>query len=70
MSTSKKIWASIVSTIFLVFFVLASVLVVIHFQRNVPVQDRPAQTHVPHSESTYWDQDKMESASPAPMPSG
>ena len=31
-------------------------------------KDGTASTHAPSSTSTYWDKDRMESASPAPMP--
>ena len=31
-------------------------------------KDGTASTHAPESSSTYWDKDRMESASPAPMP--
>ena len=30
--------------------------------------DGTASTHAPDTSSTYWDKDRMESASPAPMP--
>ncbi len=30
--------------------------------------DGTASTHAPNNTSTYWDKDRMESASPAPMP--
>lgn len=30
--------------------------------------DGAASTHAPDNSSTYWDKDRMESASPAPMP--
>ena len=31
-------------------------------------KDGTASTHAPENSSTYWDRDRMESASPAPMP--
>lgn len=31
-------------------------------------KDGTASTHAPENTSTYWDKDRMESASPAPMP--
>ena len=31
-------------------------------------KDGTASTHAPDNTSTYWDKDRMESASPAPMP--
>ena len=31
-------------------------------------KDGTASTHAPSNTSTYWDKDRMESASPAPMP--
>lgn len=31
-------------------------------------KDSTASTHVPESTSTYWDKERMESASPAPIP--
>ena len=31
-------------------------------------KDGTASTHAPDNSSTYWDKDRMESASPAPMP--
>ena len=31
-------------------------------------KDDTASTHAPDNSSTYWDKDRMESASPAPMP--
>ncbi|WP_168161093.1 hypothetical protein [Rothia sp. HMSC071B01] len=31
-------------------------------------KDGTASTHAPENSSTYWDKDRMESASPAPMP--
>ena len=31
-------------------------------------KDGTAFTHAPDNSSTYWDKDRMESASPAPMP--
>ena len=31
-------------------------------------KDDTASTHAPSNTSTYWDKDRMESASPAPMP--
>ena len=30
--------------------------------------DGTASTYAPENSSTYWDEDRMESASPAPMP--
>lgn len=30
--------------------------------------DGTASTHAPDNSSTYWDKDRMESASPAPIP--
>lgn len=31
-------------------------------------KDGTTSTHAPSNTSTYWDKDRMESASPAPMP--
>lgn len=31
-------------------------------------KDSTASTHAPDNSSNYWDEDRMESASPAPMP--
>ena len=31
-------------------------------------KDGTASTHAPDNSSTYWDKDRVESASPAPMP--
>lgn len=36
-------------------------------QRGVE-PNHPASTHAPEEDSSYWDKERMESASPAPMP--
>lgn len=40
-----------------------------HTEQNSPEPNSPTTTHAPENESSYWDKEKKESASPAPMPS-
>ena len=48
--------------------VLLVVLAVLSHNDTGNGKDGTASTHAPDNSSTYWDKDRMESASPAPMP--
>ena len=48
--------------------VLLVVIAVLSSNNSGHEKDGTASTHAPSSTSTYWDKDRMESASPAPMP--
>ena len=51
-------------------FIACVLLVTLAVLSNNPGngKDGTASTHAPDNTSTYWDKDRMESASPAPMP--
>lgn len=51
-------------------FIACVLLVTLAVLSNNPGngKDGTASTHAPENTSTYWDKDRMESASPAPMP--
>lgn len=51
-------------------FIACVLLVTLAVLSNNPGngKDGTASTHAPENSSTYWDKDRMESASPAPMP--
>ncbi len=51
-------------------FIACILLVTLAVLSNNPGngKDGTASTHAPENSSTYWDKDRMESASPAPMP--
>lgn len=44
------------------------ILAVLSNNNSGSEKDGTTSTHAPESTSTYWDKDRMESASPAPMP--
>lgn len=69
MNMVKKNRMRIMLAIFAVFLVLVLILLVVHSQRNISVRDSPVSTHTPDGENSYWNKERMESASPAPMPS-
>ncbi len=48
--------------------VLLVILAVLSNNNPGNEKDGTTSTHAPESTSTYWDKDRMESASPAPMP--
>lgn len=48
--------------------VLLVILAVLSPNNQGHGKDGTASTHAPDSSSTYWNKDRMESASPAPMP--
>ena len=48
--------------------VLLVILAVLSSNNPGGEKDDTTSTHAPESTSTYWDKDRMESASPAPMP--
>ena len=48
--------------------VLLVILAVLSHNNPGNGKDGTASTHAPDNSSTYWDKDRMESASPAPMP--
>lgn len=48
--------------------VLLVILAVLSSNNSGNEKDGTASTYAPSNTSTYWDKDRMESASPAPMP--
>lgn len=48
--------------------VIATLLVFAYSLQTVTEQNDPTSTHAPDNETSYWDEDRMKSASPAPMP--
>ena len=52
----------------LIVCVLLVILAVLSINNPGNEKDGAASTHAPSSTSTYWDKDRMESATPAPMP--
>jgi len=52
----------------LVACVLLVILAVLSSNNSGHEKDGTTSTHAPEGTSTYWDKDRMESASPAPMP--
>ena len=52
----------------LIVCVLLVILAVLSNNNRGNEKDGTASTHAPSNTSTYWDKDRMESASPAPMP--
>lgn len=48
--------------------VLLVILAVLSHNNPGHGKDGTTSTHAPDNSSTYWDKDRMESASPAPMP--
>ena len=55
-------------TLLLIACVLLVIFAVLSHNNSGSGKDGTASTHVPENSSTYWDKDRMESASPAPMP--
>lgn len=52
----------------LIVCVLLVILAVLSNNNSGSEKDGTASTHAPSNTSIYWDKDRMESASPAPMP--
>ena len=64
----KHSYKYLLCILLLVACVLLVVLAVLSSNNSGHEEDGTASTHAPESTSTYWDKDRMESASPAPMP--
>lgn len=69
MSLTKRRWLPILVAIFIVCLVIGIVFLAFYSQQATPVQDSPTSTQAPVEQSDYWNKERMESATPAPMPS-
>lgn len=69
MSASKINWKHMIFAFFVVLLVFLSIFLVLNSQRITSRQDSPTSTLAPDGEDSYWNKQRMESASPAPMPS-
>lgn len=68
MSPTKRRWLPILVAIFIL-LVIGIVFLAFYSQQATPVQDSPTSTQAPVEQSDYWNKERMESATPAPMPS-
>lgn len=64
----KHYYKYLLGILLLIACVLLVIFAVLSSNNPGGEKDGPASTHAPSSTSTYWDKDRMESASPAPMP--
>lgn len=55
--------------IIIVCLVIGVVILALHSRQATPVQDSPTSTQAPVGDSNYWNKERIESATPAPMPS-
>lgn len=69
MSLTKRRWLPILVAIFIVCLVIGIVFLAFYSQQATPVQDSPTSTQAPVEQNDYWNKERMESATPAPMPS-
>ncbi len=69
MSLTKRRWLPISVAIFIICLVIGIVFLAFYSQQATPVQDSPTSTQAPVEQSDYWNKERMESATPAPMPS-
>lgn len=69
MSLTKRRWLPILVAIFIVCLVVGIVFLAFYSQQATPVQDSPTSTQAPVEQNDYWNKERMESATPAPMPS-
>ncbi|MBB3024429.1 flagellar basal body-associated protein FliL [Trueperella pyogenes] len=69
MSLTKRRWLPILVAIFIICLVIGIVFLAFYSQQATPVQDSPTSTQAPVEQSDYWNKERMESATPAPMPS-
>ena len=69
MNLTKRRWLPISVTIFIIFLVIGIGFLAFYSRQATPVQDSPASTQAPVEQSDYWNEERMESATPAPMPS-
>lgn len=64
----KHYYKYLLGILLLIACVLLVIFAVLSSNNPGGEKDSTASTHAPSSTSTYWDKDRMESASPAPMP--
>lgn len=69
MSLTKRRWLPISVAIFIICLVIGIVFLAFYSRQATPVQDSPTSTQAPVEQSDYWNKERMESATPAPMPS-
>lgn len=71
MSPTKRRWLPILYIGRNIYYLLVIGIVFLAFysQQATPVQDSPTSTQAPVEQSDYWNKERMESATPAPMPS-
>ena len=69
MSLAKGRWLPILIAILVIFLVIVLVFLATHSRRATPTQESPTSTQAPVDDSNYWTKERMESATPAPMPS-
>ena len=64
----KHYYKYLLGILLLIACVLLVIFAVLSSNNPGGEKDGTASTHAPSSTSTYWNKDRMESASPAPMP--
>lgn len=64
----KHYYKYLLGILLLIACVLLVILAVLSNNNPSNDKDGTTSTHAPGNTSTYWDKDRMESASPAPMP--
>lgn len=69
MSQTRRRWLPILGAIIIICLVIGVVLLALHSRQATPVQDSPTSTQAPFDDSNYWTKERIESATPAPMPS-
>lgn len=69
MSLIGRRWLPILVAIIIICLVIGLVLLALHSRQATPVQNSPTSTQAPVDDSDYWNKERMESATPAPMPS-
>lgn len=69
MSLTRKHWLPILVAIIIICLVIGLVLLALHSREATPVPDSPASTQAPVGDGNYWNKERMESATPAPMTS-
>ena len=69
MSLTRRRWLPILGAIIIIYLVIGVVLLALHSRQATPGQDSPTSTQAPVFDSNYWTKERIESATPAPMPS-
>lgn len=64
----KHYYKYLLGILLLIACVLLVIFAVLSSNNPGGEKDGTTSTHAPESTSTYWDKERMESASPAPMP--